>query len=227
MTPRHELLLAGAWGIGVLLGAHSAGGGVVATVVAVAVRRGRRQRAHLADVIGDRAAWSQLLSALALELRAGRSPAHALLAAAGASRTAASPTLARELRPALLAAGLPGDVGGALRRARPPPLRVLGAAWSMSERQGASLAVVVARLADGARRDAELERARAGAVAGPRASARLVAGLPALGVLLAAGLGAQPVAFLLHDPLGQLCFVAGTVLDVAALGWSARLTRPR
>ena len=216
-----------ALGIGVAFGARSVAAGVVTAAAATAADRGRLQRAAAEAARRDGVAWAQLLGALTLELRAGRPPAAALLASAGASRSEASPAFSAALRPALFAAALPGDVAGALRRARPPPLRVLGAAWRASERRGASLAGVVARLAEGARRDAELERVRLTALAGPRASARLVAGLPVLGVLLAAGLGARPVEFLLHDPIGEGCLVVGMLLDLVALGWSARLTRIR
>lgn len=223
----NRVALCVAFGVGVAAGARSVPAGVVAVLVANAARRGRDRRSELRCAQRDGLIWAQLLGALALELRAGRPPAAALLAAASASHCDGGSGLLTDLRPALLAAALPGDVGAALRRARPPPVRVLGAAWLATERRGASLAAVVTRLAESARRDSELARVRATALAAPSASARLVAALPALGVLLAAGLGARPVAFLLHDRLGQVCLLAGTLLDLAALGWSARLTRVR
>jgi tight adherence protein B len=130
-----------------------------------------------------------------------------------------------QLRPVLIAAALPGDVAAALRRARPPPLRLLGAAWETSERRGAPLALVVTRLADGVRADIAAEQARESALAAPRASASVVGVLPVLGIALAGALGARPLAFLLHDRVGEVCLVVGVLLDLAAVGWTTRLTR--
>ena len=62
-------------------------------------------------------------------------------------------------------------------------------------------------------------------LAGPRATAGLLAVLPLGGLLLAAGLGADPVHQLLHTPLGAACAVLGVGLDLLGLAWTARLVR--
>jgi tight adherence protein B len=53
----------------------------------------------------------------------------------------------------------------------------------------------------------------------------LLAGLPALGLLLAASTGARPLGFLLHSPPGRLCLLTGLTLDCAGLLWIERLAR--
>jgi tight adherence protein B len=222
-VPDRGVALAAALVVG--LATRSPAGAVVAGLVTTATARGVRARRLAAAAARDEQAWVELLGALVLELRGGRAPAAALVASAAALPVPArAGPLMVALRPALRAAGLPGDVAGALSRARPPPLRMLGAAWAVSARTGAPLAGVLDRLVTGARADRAVRHAREAALAAPRASARLLAGLPLLGVLMAAGLGAKPMAFLLHEPAGEACLVVGVLLDLAALTWTARLT---
>jgi hypothetical protein len=44
--------------------------------------------------------------------------------------------------------------------------------------------------------------------------------LPAVGLLLAAALGADPLQVLLHTPLGLVCLVAGVGLDALGGLWT-------
>jgi tight adherence protein B len=122
------------------------------------------------------------------------------------------------------AAALAGDVPALLRVAadRPghAPLRRLAALWTVAETTGAGLADAVERLCDELDDEAELRRELDSVLAGPRASARLMALLPAGGVLLGTGLGGDPVDLLLHDALGQSCLVGGTVLVAVGLRWT-------
>ena len=105
------------------------------------------------------------------------------------------------------------------------PLARVVLAWRMSARTGAPLAEVLARvradLADGAatRRDVQA------AVAGPKASASLLALLPMLGLALGAAMGADPVAILIATPAGRILLCLGVVLDAAGVLWSNRLVR--
>ena len=69
----------------------------------------------------------------------------------------------------------------------------LAAAWRLVEVTGARLAARPARLAEAARTDEAVRREVAAQLAGPRATALLLALLPAAGVLLGTGLGADPV----------------------------------
>jgi tight adherence protein B len=73
-------------------------------------------------------------------------------------------------------------------------------------------------------------RARAGtelraAVAGPRASATVLAGLPVLGLLMGSGVGADPWRVLTTTGTGTVLLLAGVGLEVAGLAWSDRLVR--
>ncbi len=75
-------------------------------------------------------------------------------------------------------------------------------------------------------RDREAHRAQLAAqLAGVRASGYLLAALPAFGLLLGCGLGADPVEVLLTSTAGNVALAAGLALDVAGVAWLARLAR--
>ena len=166
---------------------------------------------------------------LAQELRGGADPAHAWAGAADAGGQA-SPWLRRIAQRAAL--GEP--VGAALIREcespeRPEQDRVLlarlAAAWSCGEASGSSAADVLQHWAD----DAEA-RARAAAdidsqLAGPRASARLLAGLPLLGLALGAAMGADPIGTLLGGPAGLGLLAFGLALEAGGVLWTQRIVR--
>jgi tight adherence protein B len=185
-----------------------------------ALSRALRRRA---DADRERARAVEACAALAGELRAGRPPPTALVAA---SALAVGRT-GEALRAAAAAAEVGGDVPEVLTRpaassAAPELLRGLAACWALCASSGAGLAAAVERL-EAAERDA-LDRRREvrTELAGPRATARMLAGLPVLGLLLAAGLGASP-AWLVTTPLGAACLVAGLALDAAGVVWTRRL----
>ena len=102
-------------------------------------------------------------------------------------------------------------------------LRVLGAVWQVCEFSGAAPAVVldsvVADLRSGQRRQQQLTAQLADA----RSTAELLAGLPVLGLLLGAAMGASPLEVLFGTPAGQIALLSGVVLDAAGVLWSARL----
>ena len=66
-----------------------------------------------------------------------------------------------------------------------PHTRALGLAWRLGHDTGAALGAVLARVADDLAAAAEQRRAVAVALAGPRASAAVLTGLPLLGLLWA------------------------------------------
>jgi tight adherence protein B len=245
----HLLRRLGPLGLGVVaalsagLTAGPAAGVAVAVVAALAHRR-HDAAARSRDAGHERRARIALCESLAAELRAGRPPASALAAAAGGAEpgragppgvrgTAGPGSGAATLRRAAGVAQLGGDVPGVLRSTagsgrerpgEPDALHQLAACWAVAERSGAGLEVAVRRLAESLRA-AERQRAElAGELAGARATARLLAVLPGLGLLLAAAVGAQPLAFLLGTPLGGACLLLALGLDVAGLAWTKRLT---
>jgi tight adherence protein B len=62
-------------------------------------------------------------------------------------------------------------------------------------------------------------------MAGARATAAILAGLPVLGVLLGQLIGARPLSFLLSGHAGGWLLVVGSVLACAGLLWSDRIIR--
>ena len=102
--------------------------------------------------------------------------------------------------------------------------RGTAAAWEVCERTGAPLALVLARLARVLRDDGQARAAREVAMAGPRATAKILAALPVLGVGLGMAMGANPVAVLLETAAGRACGVAGGTLAVLGWWWTAALT---
>ena len=202
-------------------------GPVVAVLAAgalVVAARWRATRLRRREVAAERAAAVEACSALAAELSAGRAPAQALAAAAA---VAVGP--AREaLTAAAAAAGLGGDVGPALTTTAPasavaPLLRSLAACWTVCAASGSGLAAGVQRLEEGLRAGAGQRRAVDAELAGPRATAGLLALLPAAGLLLASGLGADPLHVLLHTPVGLVCLAGGLLLDGVGLWWTGRM----
>ncbi len=184
------------------------------------VRRARRLAAARRE---ERSRAVEACAALAGELRAGRPPAGALEAAAelGAGPFAAA------LRAAAGAVRLGGDAASALRppadSAVPEVLRALAACWTVCAGSGSGLAAAVERLEEGLRAEQAQRRAVEAELAGPRATAGLLAVLPAGGLLLAAGLGADPLSVLLTTPVGLVCLAVGLGLDVLGLWWTGRL----
>jgi tight adherence protein B len=61
------------------------------------------------------------------------------------------------------------------------------------------------------------------ALAAPRASAGLLAGLPLLGLAMGSGVGADPWHVLTRTGTGQALLVAGVALEIAGVAWSGRL----
>lgn len=180
----------------------------------------RAARAARAAETERRAAVREVCEVLAAELRAGRTPDEAL-----ASASAVLP----ELGPAVLAGRLGGDVPTAVREISAPgateALHALAAAWSVADRSGAGLAVVLDQLTTKLRADEELRQEVSAQLAAPRATARVVAALPLAGLALGLGLGADPLAFLLGTPAGLGCLVVGAGLVLAGLAWVERLAR--
>jgi tight adherence protein B len=213
--------------VGLLAARAPAAPVLLAAAGLLVVTRGHRARRDGAARAAQRAAAVEACGVLAAELRAGRAPAAALAAAAG---VAVGP-LAAALRAAAATAGLGGDVAGSLRApaAAPPDtahlLPALAACWSVCAASGSGLAAAVERLEEGLRAEQAQRRAVEAELAGPRATAGLLAALPLVGLLLAAGLGADPVHVLLRTPVGLVCLVAGLALEVLGLWWTGRLVR--
>lgn len=211
------------WALGALPGLVA--GPVVSVLGAGAAVLGQRlvadrRRARADDEERRRAL--EAMAVLAGDLRAGRSPADGLAAAAAAACGGTATALAA----AAAAARVAGDVPGALVSGGgvvPEVLRALAACWSVTAVSGSGLAAGVERLAESLRAAAAQRRALEAELAGPRATAALLAVLPVAGVGLASALGADPVHVLLHTPVGLTCLGAGLGLDLLGVAWTRRL----
>ncbi len=197
---------------------------VAAAVTAAGLASAARQRSARL-LRRERAGAGEACGVLAAELRAGRSAGQALEAAA---EVAVGP-FADRLRAGATAAGFGGDVAAALLAGPatgvPQVAAGLAACWQVCAGTGSGLAAAVERLEEGLRADAAARRAVEAELAGPRATAGLLAGLPLLGVLLAAALGARPLHVLLDTAVGGVCLVLGVGLDLLGLVWTRRIAR--
>jgi tight adherence protein B len=174
---------------------------------------GYRARARSAQ---RRAVAIASLGALAADLHAGQ-PAMTALERAG-------PTAWPH---AVAAVRLGGDIGAALRldAKTTPALAGLAACWSVTAHTGSGLATALTRLADAARLDEDVRVQLEAQLAGPRATARMLSFLPLIGLLLGIVLGADPVRWLLGDPIGWLCLIAGVGFTALGLVWTGRIAR--
>ncbi|UBU13807.1 type II secretion system F family protein [Nonomuraea gerenzanensis] len=170
-----------------------------------------------------RRASIELCQSLAAELSAGRTPGESLTRAMTAVNLP-DPAL---LRPVIAAARDGGDVCAALTSSAPQDggegLRHLAACWEVSTTAGAGLASLVDRVAHTLRAAQTHRQDVAAQLAGPRTTARLLAALPALGLLMAAALNMRPLSFLFGTIPGFMCLLAGITLDVCGLWWTNRM----
>ncbi|MFG2893881.1 type II secretion system F family protein [Streptomyces sp. NPDC048248] len=205
-------------GLGVL--GRSALPAVASVVAALLVRRwltardGERARDRRATEV------ISLCATVAGELRAGRQPAQALLAVRTPSLRAAGSSV-------LAAARYGGDVAQALRDAARLPgadgLTGVAACWRVAVEGGAGLAAGLERIADGLRSQRDQREELRAQLAGPRATALMLALLPVCGLLMGTALGADPLRVLLHTPVGWGCLVIGGLLEWGGVAWTARI----
>ena len=214
------------WSLGVGLVVAVLGASVV-PVVAGAVGVPLLRRVRLAgearrarESRGD--AVIALCSALAGEVRAGRQPGEALLRAALDSEG-----LGEAQAAVLAAARFGGDVPGALTSAARQPgadgLLGVAACWRVAVDQGAGLAAGLDRLEGALRADRDQRADLRAQLAGARATAVMLAGLPVLGLLLGAAMGADPLRVLLHSGAGLGCLVVGGLLEGLGMWWALRI----
>lgn len=165
----------------------------------------RRRRAEL-----------QALTGLHAELRAGAVPVHALVSVGHAAWPAAAH-----------AAGAGGDVPAAFHRDVELSRSALGLAaiWRASANSGAGLATGVEQLMALTRAEMRVVDQVRMQLAAPRASGRLLAALPLIGIAMAQLAGADAIGWLLGSPIGLICLVAGGGLDIAGVLWMNSLAR--
>ena len=106
-----------------------------------------------------------------------------------------------------------------------PSVAVLGAIWCVADAAGAPLVPALTELAAALRDLAETEREVEVALAGPRATGRLVGWLPVAGLGLAGVIGVDPIGALTGSAIGWCLLVTGAVLLGGGRVWTAALTR--
>ena len=210
---------AGAAGVAALLSTPlvallAAGIGALAARAVAARRAATASEARLASL-------AEALGALAAEVRSGRALDDA---ARGAAAACPDRECAAALVRAVRAPGVPA-AGAEVGRELAGELARLSAGVVLSSRTGCSLATVLTALEDDLRARLRSRRALLVATAGPRSSARLLAGLPVLGLAMGSGVGADPWQVLTATGPGQVLLVAGVLLEIAGIAWTGRLVR--
>ncbi|WP_413451502.1 hypothetical protein AA0Y32_15855 [Georgenia phoenicis] len=175
-------------------------------------RRHRRRPPDLAVVVTE----------VASRLRTGATPADAwattvdrLLGPAPGGEPPADDGVPPALTRLVTAcAGDPGTAAAA---------RTVVAASRLTHTLGAPLAEVLERCAATVTEAEQASDARRTALAGPRSTARILSGLPLLGLLLGAGLGADPLGSATDGGWGSASVVLGLLLLLAGRRWTAAL----
>ncbi len=188
------------------------GGAIAAGVLTLAWSQEWRAHHRATADLAMAAHTATALRTMVAELRSG---AHPVTAAEAAAEVV--PAVAGDLRALATAARLDTELHA-------PELPQLAAAWTLGKRHGLPMADVL----DAARRDAEagvtFARRMRAKLAGPRASAAVLTGLPVLCVLFGQAVGAAPLPVLTSSPPGQVLLVAGCVLLWAGTAWCRALT---
>lgn len=197
-------LVPGRWlALALVIGAAGLGVG------ALLARRRRRQEA---ERFGDQTLESCEL--LAAELQAGQPPGVALDRVSEEFRALSAVARAHRLG---------SDVPGAWRELAATPgggdLRLVAGAWQVAARSGSGLADAVAGVAASLRAIRATRRVVASELASARATARLMAALPVLALLMGTGIGGNPWAFLFGTGLGLACLGLGLAFGLAGIWW--------
>jgi tight adherence protein B len=231
-APARRRLVVGARGVVCVAGCAAVAAAVMmppttvltaALVAATASLRYRRRR-QLRRAIEEGQTLEAALDVLVGELRVGSHPVRAFGVAADETVGGVS----MSLRGVAARARLGADVTAGLRAAagcsaQPTHWRRLTVCWQLASDHGLPIATLMRT----AQRDI-VERQRFSSrvdsgMAGARATAAILAGLPVLGVLLGQLIGARPLSFLLSGHAGGWLLVVGSVLVCAGLLWSDRI----
>lgn len=153
------------------------------------------------------------MSAFSAEVRAGSSPTVALQLA-----LQPFPQLCPRTQQVL---STDGDVAAALRldaaASRQREWAALAAVWELTDRRGVSMVAVADRLAEHGRQLAAARRLLNAELAEARATVRVLAMLPVIGLALGTVLGANPVRWLVASSAGHI--VVAVAVGFEVLGW--------
>jgi Flp pilus assembly protein TadB len=102
---------------------------------------------------------------------------------------------------------------------------LLSACWAVSDKYGASLSSMLQEVIGVCRRNHRATQQLKAQLAAPVAGAKLLAGLPALGLGLGFLLGANPIVWLLGNPIGWVVAAVAIAFEVAGVFWVRRIMR--
>lgn len=195
----------------------------LAAVGATAGLRYRRRR-RLRHATHEGHSLEIALDVLVGELRAGSHPVRAFGVAADETAGAVADSLRSVAARARLGADVAAGLAAAARSsALPGHWDRLALCWRLASDHGLGIATLMRA----AQRDiAARQRFSAqvsSSMAGARATASILAGLPVLGVLLGQLIGARPLGFLLGGHAGGWLLLVGSTLACGGLLWSDRI----
>lgn len=98
-------------------------------------------------------------------------------------------------------------------------LAAVAICWRVADSTGAGLADALDRIGEAMRHEHEVAAEVDGQLASVRATASVLATLPAVAVAMGHLLGARPVEVLLGSVVGAACLAAGATLAVAGWWW--------
>ncbi|MGO4445400.1 type II secretion system F family protein [Mycobacterium sp. 2YAF39] len=184
-------------------------------------RSRRRRRVRTAEAVALRGALDTLVG----ELRVGAHPVSAF----GVAADEADGVVAAALRTIAARARLGADVaagilGVAHRSSMPGQWERLAVCWQLAQTHGLAIGTLMQTAQrDLVERERFSSRVDAG-MAGARATAAVLAGLPGVGVGLGQLIGADPLDFLLSAGFGEWLLVIGVLLACTGLLWCDRIT---
>jgi tight adherence protein B len=210
--------------VGVRIRARGAGDGAAVEQTEEVAAFVRRMAVLLEAGLHPEGAWRQLAPPGG-RARRGESavPAVVRRVAAGAGTDPLAVRLAAAATAASAASA--GRRGGGSDGAAAGAWRALAVGLEVADRTGAPLARSLVRLAETLVDVARVRRDAGTALAGPVATARTVLLMPGAGILLAAGLGFDPVRVLTTTVPGAACLVVGSSLVAVGWRWNRRLVR--
>ncbi|MCL2783880.1 MAG: hypothetical protein FWD55_00300 [Propionibacteriaceae bacterium] len=189
---------------------------MITTTVAWVMYSRRTQKRALARTV-EVARAAQILESL---VGLGHVPAVAL------SLTAEECSI---IEPAVAALRMGGDPAAVLeelsRQEGQAGLARIGHALAVSHASGGSMHASLQQVRDSLDEAVQTAGLVASELAGPRATAQILALLPLFGLGIAYSLGTNPFTFLTGQLLGRICLLAGVGFGCAGVVWSEILTR--
>ena len=188
---------------------------VGAVLTAGWILRGERQRRRSRRLRGDVAHACRVLAG---QLRVGMVPAEAIKVAADDCPVLADAAAVQELG---------GDVIQGWRRdsacSGGAGLGSLARAWHLSHVTGAPMAPALQQVADDVTAEEHLALLVAGELSSSRATGRVMAALPVVGLGLGYLVGGDPASFLLGHGIGQVMLLVGVCLAAGGICWMDRI----